>query len=155
MQFLGIGSYHFIHVSFLIIFFAPSYRSLYILFHVKSAFTDVSFYRDLHTFAITGQKVFRLYSIPQKSSSFLDFGDSMSDSACNFLCSRLMPCQIISPKNGILVHLKRLIFVKLQVCLPIYSEYLVSSFILVFTLTHGSLQLNIISNTENIWYTTK
>ena len=40
--------------------------------------------------------------------SFLDVGGSMSVSACTFLQSGLMPCQeIILPKNGILVHLKK------------------------------------------------
>ena len=50
---------------------------------------------------------------------------------------------------------KTFIFVKLQVCLPAYPEYLAYCYIRIFVLLIKTYTQNIINNSKNIWHTTK
>ena len=97
------------HTSFLVKFLSLSYRFWYMLFHAKSAFTDVSLCNGSHTLPVSGQNLIRELSVSKNNcSSFLDFGGGISLNACTFLGSRLTLCQLITlPKKEMLVHLKR------------------------------------------------
>ena len=109
-RYMGLdGSYNFIHASIMTISFPLSYRSWYMLFHVKSSFTNVSFCRGSHTSIVTGENLPRYFSVPRNDfESSLDFGGSMSVCACTFLGSKVTPWQeITSQKMRMLGHLKR------------------------------------------------
>ena len=102
----GLDTSQISHVSFLITFNVLSYRSWYILFHphltLMSVFTMVCTLLQSLVRTYFSNSVY-----PEMTNSFLGFGGDISVSTCTFLGSRFTPCQIISPRNGKLVHLKR------------------------------------------------
>ena len=84
--------WNYMHISF-IMAFAFSYKSWYMLFHVQSAFVDVSLHRGSHTSAVVGENMPKLFIIPKNyCGSFLSVGDVMSESVHSLLGSGYTLC---------------------------------------------------------------